>query len=125
MQVAEGTDRAYTLATKHGVKVAWGTDVLFDPSVAARQGRMLAAIRRWQSPPRSCPRPPPPMPSCSRCAASATPILVLSASSARAHWPTCSSSAEIPGGPGPTGFARYQPVPDHEGRADQQSDPEA
>jgi imidazolonepropionase-like amidohydrolase len=50
MQVAEGTDRAYTLATKHGVKVAWGTDVLFDPSVAARQGRMLAAIRRWQSP---------------------------------------------------------------------------
>jgi len=50
MQVAEGTDRAYALASKHGVKVAWGTDVLFAPAVAANQGGLLAATKRWQSP---------------------------------------------------------------------------
>ena len=46
----EGTDRAYTLASKHGVKVAWGTDVLFAPDVAKNQGGLLAATKRWQSP---------------------------------------------------------------------------
>ena len=50
MQVVEGTDRAYALASKHGVKVAWGTDVLFAPDVAANQGGLLAATKRWQSP---------------------------------------------------------------------------
>ncbi|QUQ64440.1 metal-dependent hydrolase family protein [Kutzneria sp. CA-103260] len=49
-QVAEGTDRAYALAAKHGVKVAWGTDLLFDPAAAAGQGSMLVATRRWQTP---------------------------------------------------------------------------
>jgi imidazolonepropionase-like amidohydrolase len=49
-QVAEGTDRAYALASKHRVKLAWGTDVVFDPAVAAGQGGLLAATRRWQSP---------------------------------------------------------------------------
>ena len=49
-QMVKGTDRAYTLASKHGVKVAWGTDVLFDPAVAAGQGALLAATKRWRSP---------------------------------------------------------------------------
>jgi imidazolonepropionase-like amidohydrolase len=44
IQVAEGTARAYELARKHGIEVAFGTDVLFDPSLAQRQGKMLAKL---------------------------------------------------------------------------------
>lgn len=50
LQVSEGTDRAYALAAAHGVKVAWGTDLLFAPEAAARQGSLLAAAGRWQAP---------------------------------------------------------------------------
>ena len=49
-EVAAGTERAYALARKHGVKLAWGTDVLFDASLAARQGKILAKMARWFSP---------------------------------------------------------------------------
>jgi imidazolonepropionase-like amidohydrolase len=44
IQVAEGTARAYELARKHGIDIAFGTDVLFDPSLAQRQGKMLAKL---------------------------------------------------------------------------------
>jgi imidazolonepropionase-like amidohydrolase len=47
LEVINGTDRAYALARKHGIKVAWGTDTLFDASLAARQGRQLAKLTRW------------------------------------------------------------------------------
>jgi imidazolonepropionase-like amidohydrolase len=50
LQVTAGTDRAYGLAAKHGVKVAWGSDILFDASLAARQGRQLAKMTRWYTP---------------------------------------------------------------------------
>ncbi|RJQ76812.1 amidohydrolase family protein [Pseudonocardiaceae bacterium YIM PH 21723] len=48
--VAEGTDRAFALAAKHGVKLAWGTDILFDPKLAEAQGTLLAATGRWLDP---------------------------------------------------------------------------
>jgi imidazolonepropionase-like amidohydrolase len=48
--MTQGTDNAYTLAKKHGVKLAWGTDTLFDPSLAARQGKQLAKMTRWFTP---------------------------------------------------------------------------
>lgn len=32
------------------MKVAWGTDVIFSPAVAANEGGLLAATRRWRSP---------------------------------------------------------------------------
>lgn len=51
LQIVQGTDRAYALARKHGIKVAWGTDTLFDESLAARQGRQLAKMTRWYSAP--------------------------------------------------------------------------
>ena len=35
LQVFEGTARAYELARKHGIKTAWGADILFDPAAAA------------------------------------------------------------------------------------------
>jgi imidazolonepropionase-like amidohydrolase len=47
LQVIAGTDASYVLARKHGVKVAWGSDMLFDASLAARQGRQLAKLTRW------------------------------------------------------------------------------
>jgi imidazolonepropionase-like amidohydrolase len=46
-RITDGTERAYALARKHGIKVAWGTDTLFDASLAARQGKQLAKMTRW------------------------------------------------------------------------------
>jgi imidazolonepropionase-like amidohydrolase len=45
-----GTDAAYALARKFHVKTAWGTDVLFDPKLARRQGAQLAKLARWYTP---------------------------------------------------------------------------
>ena len=50
LQVTAGTDHSYQLVRKHGVKVAWGSDILFDPALAARQGRQLAKMTRWYTP---------------------------------------------------------------------------
>ncbi len=49
-QVLAGTDTAYALARKHGLKTAFGSDMLFSPTLAARQGTMLAHLRRWFAP---------------------------------------------------------------------------
>ena len=51
LQMTRGTDAAYDLAKRHDLKTAWGTDVLFDARLAARQGAMLAKMARWYSPP--------------------------------------------------------------------------
>ncbi|WP_428927435.1 amidohydrolase family protein [Marinibacterium sp. SX1] len=48
--VTNGTDRAYRTAREVGVKVAFGTDILFDPALAARQGAFLAKLQRWYTP---------------------------------------------------------------------------
>jgi len=50
LQMHKGTDTAYALAKKHGIKLAWGTDVLFDAKLAARQGAQLAKMTRWFTP---------------------------------------------------------------------------
>jgi imidazolonepropionase-like amidohydrolase len=47
LQVTAGTDNSYALARKHGVQVAWGSDILFDASLATRQGKQLAKVTRW------------------------------------------------------------------------------
>jgi imidazolonepropionase-like amidohydrolase len=49
-EVTAGTDQAYGLAKKHGVKLAWGTDTLFDAGLADRQGAQLAKMTRWFTP---------------------------------------------------------------------------
>jgi imidazolonepropionase-like amidohydrolase len=49
-EVVRGTDRAYELAQRHSVKLAWGTDTLFDAKLATRQGAQLAKMTRWFSP---------------------------------------------------------------------------
>ena len=50
LQMVTGTDDAYRFAIKHQVRVAFGTDTLFDARLAARQGAQLAKLTRWYSP---------------------------------------------------------------------------
>lgn len=49
-EMVAGTDTAYQLAIKHGVKIAFGTDTLFDAKLASRQGAQLAKLTRWFTP---------------------------------------------------------------------------
>ncbi|APX34870.1 hydrolase [Brachybacterium sp. P6-10-X1] len=49
-EMVAGTDRAYQLAIDHGIKVAFGTDTLFDARLATRQGAQLAKLTRWYTP---------------------------------------------------------------------------
>jgi len=50
LEMTNGTDKAYQLAKKYKVKIAWGTDCLFDPSLADKQGKQLSKMTRWFSP---------------------------------------------------------------------------
>ncbi|SMG13946.1 metal-dependent hydrolase family protein [Paraburkholderia susongensis] len=50
IEMSNGTDTAYELAKKHGLKTAWGTDTLFDAKLATRQGAQLAKMARWYEP---------------------------------------------------------------------------
>ncbi len=45
--IAEGTARAVELGRKYGVKIALGTDILFNPKGTVTQGRQLAKFARW------------------------------------------------------------------------------
>jgi len=47
LQVLEGTSNLYTLAKKYGIKTAFGSDMLFSPKIAERQGLMLTHLTRW------------------------------------------------------------------------------
>ena len=51
LQMYAGTDRAFALAKKHRVKIAWGTDALFSAERAAAQNERLAVMTRWFEPP--------------------------------------------------------------------------
>jgi imidazolonepropionase-like amidohydrolase len=49
-EVFAGTDVAYRLARKHKLKTAWGTDIIFSPGLARRQGELLVKLERWYTP---------------------------------------------------------------------------
>jgi imidazolonepropionase-like amidohydrolase len=49
-EVLAGTNTAYGLAKRYGLKTAFGTDVLFAPALAQRQGALLAKLGRWYTP---------------------------------------------------------------------------
>lgn len=49
-QVAQGTVRAFEQGRAEGVRMAFGTDVLFNPTGAATQGRQLSKLSRFMSP---------------------------------------------------------------------------
>ncbi|MET0277015.1 MAG: amidohydrolase family protein, partial [Pseudorhodoplanes sp.] len=50
LKVISGTDSVYALARKYHIKTAFGTDILFSPQLAPRQGGMLAKMTRWYTP---------------------------------------------------------------------------
>ena len=50
LQVIAGTDHAYTLAKQYKIRTAWGSDLLFSPILAQRQGAMLTRLTRWYTP---------------------------------------------------------------------------
>jgi imidazolonepropionase-like amidohydrolase len=47
LEVFANTNNAYTLAKKHGIKTAFGSDLLFSAALATRQGTMLTHLQRW------------------------------------------------------------------------------
>jgi imidazolonepropionase-like amidohydrolase len=49
-EVLAGTETAYRLAKKHGLKTAFGTDILFSQALAQRQGSLLGSLIRWYTP---------------------------------------------------------------------------
>ncbi len=51
LQMMNGTEVAYQLAKKYKIKLAFGTDTLFDAKSAERRGRQLAKLVRWFTPP--------------------------------------------------------------------------
>jgi imidazolonepropionase-like amidohydrolase len=50
MEVSAGTDNAYKLAKKYNIKIAWGTDCLFNAELAQKQGKQLAKMTKWFTP---------------------------------------------------------------------------
>lgn len=46
-EICAGTDQLYQWATKHGVNVAWGTDLLFEPDRDDLQSTMLARLGNY------------------------------------------------------------------------------
>jgi len=50
LEVIAGTDRVLALAKKYKIKTAFGTDILFSPALAPRQGELLAKWVRWYPP---------------------------------------------------------------------------
>lgn len=50
IQVTDGTGKVIKMAKEIGVKIAFGTDMLFDPATAEKQGKFLAKMTTWFSP---------------------------------------------------------------------------
>lgn len=50
LEMYGGTDKAYALAKKHKVKLAWGTDLLFSAANARQQAAKLVMMTRWFTP---------------------------------------------------------------------------
>ena len=48
--VVEGNARVWPMAKKHHVKLAWGTDFLFEPEMNAKQNSMILLLRQWFTP---------------------------------------------------------------------------
>jgi len=48
-EICHGTDQVYAWAREHGVKTAWGTDLLLEPASAERQSAMAARLGEYYS----------------------------------------------------------------------------
>lgn len=45
--VIEGQEKVWPLAKKHGVKLAWGTDFLFEPDLNELQNSFILRLQKW------------------------------------------------------------------------------
>lgn len=50
IEVTDGTDKVYKAAKRLGVRIAFGTDILFDPKLPPKQGKFLAKLKNWFTP---------------------------------------------------------------------------
>ncbi|ASJ96228.1 metal-dependent hydrolase family protein [Shewanella marisflavi] len=50
LAMTSGTEKAYDLAKKYDLKVAFGTDLQNGPEIAAKQGKALTKLTRWYEP---------------------------------------------------------------------------
>lgn len=50
LEMYAGTDTAYRLAKKHGIRTAFGTDILFSPANAGGQNAQLLRLAKWFTP---------------------------------------------------------------------------
>ncbi|MFN3344637.1 MAG: amidohydrolase family protein, partial [Chloroherpetonaceae bacterium] len=48
--ILEGQRRVWALAKKHKVKLAWGTDFLFEPELNEGQNQYILKLQEWFSP---------------------------------------------------------------------------
>lgn len=48
--IVEGNARVWPMAKKYGVKLAWGTDLLFEPELNAEQNRLILLLKQWFTP---------------------------------------------------------------------------
>lgn len=49
-QCVAGLEEAVALARKYKIKTAFGTDLLFDPNLAGKQGKFLSKLKKWYTP---------------------------------------------------------------------------
>lgn len=49
IQICNGTDRTYNLAKKYNAKLAWGTDLLFNPANTKNQNKGILKLKKWFS----------------------------------------------------------------------------
>ncbi len=49
-QCVAGLDNVVALTKKYKVKTAFGTDLLFDPELAVKQGKFLSKLKKWYTP---------------------------------------------------------------------------
>ncbi len=49
-QAVAGLDKVVALTKKYKVKTAFGTDLLFDAKLAAKEGKFLAKMKKWYTP---------------------------------------------------------------------------
>ena len=47
IQICNGTDHAYNLAKKYNVKLAWGTDLLFNPANTKNLNHGIVKLQKW------------------------------------------------------------------------------
>lgn len=48
-RIVEGTDNTYRLAKKYQVKLAWGTDLLFNPANTKNENQGIVKLQKWFS----------------------------------------------------------------------------